>query len=66
MRTRVITRTRLNSRVCLDTQSVSSNPPQTAMNWMVFPWLSVTVGEVETQDVDQQWPMLANIVEKNK
>ena len=42
---------RLNSR--LDTQTVSSNSPRSAMKLMVFPWPSVTVGEVDTLDVDQ-------------
>ena len=42
-----------NSRVCLGTQSVSSNPSRTAMKWIVFSWLPVTVGEVVTLDMDQ-------------
>ena len=37
---------------CDDTQSVSSNPPQITMKCMVFFWLSVTVREVDTLDIN--------------
>ena len=47
-------------------QYSSSNPAQTTTKWIVFLWISVTIGDVDSLDVDQLWPMAVNKVYDKK